>query len=71
MWFFIRELILVGTEIFFLSISKQFAWLFSDQKRLLVLKLFFDLKLTCVFIQKRSKLKNTTNVTGKYSNLFK
>ena len=38
MWFFIKELVFFGIENFFLNISRQLAWVFSDQKRLSVLK---------------------------------
>ena len=38
MWFFIKELIFFCIEKFFLNISRQFARVFSDQKRFSVLK---------------------------------
>ncbi len=38
MWFFIKELAFFGIEKFFLNISRQYARVFSDQKRLLVSK---------------------------------
>ena len=37
MWFFIKELVFFGIEKFFLNLSRQFARVFSDQKRLSVL----------------------------------
>ena len=38
MWFFIKELVFFGIEKFFLNISRQFAQVFSDKKRLSVVK---------------------------------
>jgi uncharacterized heparinase superfamily protein len=38
MWFFIKELVFFAIEKFFLNISRQFALVFSGQKRLSVLK---------------------------------
>ena len=38
MWFLIKELVFLYIEKFFLNISRQFARVFSDQKRLSVLK---------------------------------